>query len=213
MTIYSASRDVMRMRNADWHEKYTLPSLGDFYTPSRQAHGSYWFDWTTEDEVAWRNFYRVWMSFLNDYKNAGGRVTTGSDSGFIYQTYGFGYINEFELLQEAGFHPLEIVRSATLWGAETLHEPKGKAIEFGILRPGLKADLVMIKENPLQNFKVLYGTGTIRINDATNKPERVGGVDYVVKGGIVYDGKKLLADVAANVEKAKAARRPTTSQQ
>jgi len=23
------------------------------------------------DEVAWRNFYRVWMEFLNDYKNMG----------------------------------------------------------------------------------------------------------------------------------------------
>ena len=62
--------------------------------------------------------------------------------------------------------------------------------------PGLKADLVIIKENPLQNFKVLYGTGTTRINDATNKPERVGGIDFVVKDGIVYDAKKLLADVA-----------------
>ena len=212
MTIYSASRDLMRMRNADWHDKYTLPSLWDFYTPSRQAHGSYWFDWTTEDEVAWRNFYRVWMSFLNDYKNAGGRVATGSDSGFIYQTYGFGYINELEMLQEAGFHPLEVIRSATLYGAETLHEPKGKPIEFGIIRAGLKADLVMTKENPLQNFKVLYGTGTTRINDATNKPERVGGIDFVVKDGIVYDAKKLLADVAGKVEKAKGARRTTTSQ-
>ena len=37
MTIYSASRDVMRARNADWHEKYTLPSLWDFYQPSRET--------------------------------------------------------------------------------------------------------------------------------------------------------------------------------
>ena len=35
MTIYSAGRDVMRMRNADWHEKYTLQSLWDFYQPNR----------------------------------------------------------------------------------------------------------------------------------------------------------------------------------
>jgi hypothetical protein len=94
-----------------------------------------------------------------------------------------------------------------------MHEPKGKAVQFGLLRAGMKADLVMIKENPLQNFKVLYGTGTVRINDATNKPERVGGIDYVVKDGIVYDAKKLLADVATKVEQAKGARRSTTSQQ
>ena len=35
LTIYSAGRDVMRFRNAEWHDKYTLPSLMDFYTPSR----------------------------------------------------------------------------------------------------------------------------------------------------------------------------------
>lgn len=211
MTIYSASRDVMRSRNADWHEKYTLPSLWAFYQPSRQAHGSYWFYWTTEDEVAWRNFYRVWMSFLNDYKNAGGRVTTGSDSGFIYQLYGFGYIQELELLQEAGFHPLEVIRSATLYGAEALHEPKGKAIEFGIIRPGLLADLVLVDQNPLENLKVLYGTGAVKLNDETGITERVGGVRYTIKDGIVYDAKKLLADVAAMVERAKPQRRPTST--
>jgi imidazolonepropionase-like amidohydrolase len=154
------------------------------------------------------------MAFLNDFKNAGGRVATGSDSGFIYQTYGFGYTLELEMLQEAGFHPLEVIRAATLHGAETLHEPKGASLEFGILRPGLKADLVITKENPLQNFKTLYGTGHMRVNDATNRPERVGGIDFVVKDGIVYDAKKLLADVAAKVEKAKGARRsPTTAPQ
>ncbi len=59
--IYSASRDVMRARSFEWHEKYTLPSLMDFYEPSLSNHGSYYHDWTTEDEVAWRKFYRAWM--------------------------------------------------------------------------------------------------------------------------------------------------------
>ena len=77
------------------------------------------------------------MHFLNDYKNAGGIVTTGSDSGFIYKLYGFDYIREFELLREAGFHPLEVIRSATYYGALQLHKPKGMEndLQFGILRP------------------------------------------------------------------------------
>ena len=50
LTIYSAGRDVMRFRNAEWHDKYTLPSLMDFYAPSRTNHGAYWYYWTTEDE-------------------------------------------------------------------------------------------------------------------------------------------------------------------
>ncbi len=203
MTIYSAGRDVMRARNADWHERYTLPSLMDFYAPSRESHGAYWYDWTTEDEIAWRNFYQVWFQLMNDYKKMGGRVTTGSDSGFIYQTYGFGYILELEMLQEAGFHPLEVIQAATMNGALTLHEPKNLPIEFGVIKPGLLADMVLIDQNPLQNFKVLYGTGAVRLDDQSGVAGRVGGVKYTIKDGIVYDSKQLLADVAAMVEKQK----------
>ena len=211
MTIYEAGRDVMRARNADWHATYTLPSQWEFFEPSRESHGAYWYYWTTHDEVAWKNFYHVWMSFLNDFKNKGGRVTTGSDSGFIYNLYGFGYIREFELLQEAGFHPLEVVRSATLNGAETLHEPKGIPIEYGIIRPGLLADLVIVDENPLENFQVLYGTGATRLNDETRLSEQVGGVTYTIKDGIIYDAKELLADVARMVERAKRERSDRTT--
>ena len=204
MTIYSAGRDVMRARNADWHDTYTLPTQWEFFKPSRESHGAYWFYWTTEDEIAWRNFYHVWMQFLNDYKNRGGRVTVGSDSGFIYQLYGFGTILELEMLQEAGFHPLEVIRAATMHGAEELFKPSGGEIEFGVVRAGLLADLLIVDENPLENLKVLYGTGAVKLDDTTGKPGRVGGVKYTIKDGIVYDAKALLADVAAMVEEQKA---------
>ena len=205
-SIYSAGRDVSRMRNADWHREYTLPTQWDFYTPNRESHGAYWFYWTTEDEVAWKNYYRRWMEFVNDYKNLGGRVTVGSDSGFIYQLYGFGTILELEMLQEAGFHPLEVVRSATMYGAEALFEPTGQDIEFGVIRPGLLADLIIVKENPLENFKVLYGTGAVRLNDETGVPERTEGILYTIKDGIVYDARKLRAEVRQMVADQKAER-------
>ena len=211
MTIYSAGRDVMRARNADWHEKYTLPSLWDFYQPSRTNHGSYWYDWTLADEIAWRNFYQVWFKLVNDYKKMGGRVTTGSDSGFIYQTYGFGYVLELEMLQEAGFHPLEVIQAATMNGALTLHEPKNQPLQFGVVKTGMLADMVLVDQNPLANFKVLYGTGHLKLNDQTGQVERVGGIKYTIKDGIVYDAKKLLADVAAMVEKQKKERATTAA--
>jgi imidazolonepropionase-like amidohydrolase len=197
-TIYEASRDVMRAYRAEWHDDYTLPSLWKFYAPNREAHGSYWFYWTTEDEVAWKENYRLWMTFVNEYKNRGGRVATGSDSGFIYKLYGFDYIRELELLREAGFHPLEVIRAATLKGAEAL----GRADRIGTVEPGKLADLVVVEENPLRNLKVLYGTGAVKLDEA-NQPTRVGGVKYTIKDGIVYDAKKLLGDVRAMVSRAK----------
>ncbi len=197
--IYEASRDLQRARRAEWHETYTLPSLWDFYQPSMVSHGSYWHYWGTEQEVAWKENYRLWMTFINEYKNRGGRVCAGSDSGFIFQLYGFGYIRELELLREAGFHPLEIIRSATLNGALAL----GMEDEIGTVAAGKLADLILIGENPLENLKVLYGTGAIKLTEE-NEVVRVGGVKYTIKDGIVYDAKALLADVQKMVMEEKA---------
>jgi len=197
--IYEASRDLHRARRAEWHEDYTLPQLWSFFQPNRRAHGSYWFAWGTEQEVNWRENYTLWMKFVNEYKNRGGRVTTGSDSGFIFQLYGFAYIRELELLREAGFHPLEIIRSATLYGAQALGVEK----DLGSVEVGKLADFVIVDQNPLENLQVLYGTGAIKVNDE-NKAVRVGGVKYTVKDGIVYDSKKLLADVKKIVDDEKA---------
>jgi imidazolonepropionase-like amidohydrolase len=196
--IYEASRDLMRARRAEWHDDYTLPSLWEFYKPSKVSHGSYWHFWSTEHEVAWKNNYKLWMTFVNEYKNRGGRVTTGSDSGYIYQLYGFAYIREMELLREAGFHPLEVIRSATLMGAQAL----GMEDQIGTIEIGKLADLVIVEENPLQNLKVLYGTGAIKLTE-DNEIIRAGGVKYTIKDGIMYDAKALLSDVRQIVQDAK----------
>lgn len=196
--IYEASRDLMRARRAEWHEDYTLPSLWEFYKPSKISHGSYWHFWSTEKEVEWKKNYKLWMTFVNEYKNRGGRVTTGSDSGFIYQLYGFAYVRELELLQEAGFHPLEVIRSATLMGAQAL----GMDDQIGTIEIGKLADLVIVEENPLVNLKSLYGTGAIKLTE-DNEIIRAGGVKYTIKDGIIYDAKSLLKDVRKIVEEAK----------
>ena len=201
LTIYEASRDLMRERRADWHDEYTLPTLWRWFQPGREAHGAYWFDWTTADEIAWKRNYQKWMAFLDAFKDRGGRVAVGDDAGFIYKLFGFAYVRELELLQEAGFHPLEVVRSATLSGAEVL----GMQDEIGTLEAGKRADLVIVAENPLANFKVLYGTGHYRLDEATQKPTRTRGIRWTVKDGVVYDVETLLADVRRIVADAKAA--------
>ena len=94
-------------------------------------------------------------------------------------------------MQEAGFHPLEVIQAATLNGAELV----GLADQIGSLVPGKRADIVLVRENPIRNFKVLYGTGHMRLNPETGELQRVGGVAYTIKDGIVYDAQALLGDV------------------
>ncbi|MBD3615257.1 MAG: amidohydrolase family protein [Gracilimonas sp.] len=198
-TIYEANRNLSAQRRAEWHEKYTLPSLWEFYKPSKISHGSYWLEWGTEQEIAWKENFRIWMQFINEYKNKGGRVTLGSDAGYIYKLYGFGYIQEMEMFREAGFHPLEIFQSASLKAAEVL----GVEDQLGTIEVGKLADMVIVDANPMENLKVLYGTGAIYVND-DNEPVRKGGVRYTIKDGIVFDAKQLLKDVQEMVEVAKA---------
>ena len=70
------------------------------------------------------------------------------------------------------------------------------------MEPGKLADLVVVEENPLANFKVLYGTGAIRVTE-DNEVIRVGGVKYTIKDGIIFDARQLLADVREIVLQAK----------
>ena len=139
------------------------------------------------------------MQFINEYKNRGGRVSAGSDSGFIYQLYGFAYVRELELLREAGFHPLEVIRAATLNAAEALKMDD----KIGSVQAGKYADFVITEENPLENLKSLYGTGAIKLNEK-NEVIRSGGVKFTVKDGIIYDAKRLLLEVKQMVDVKKA---------
>ncbi len=206
MNVYDANRDLMRTRRADWHERFTAPNLMRYFEPHRGGHGSYWYRWSTQNEVEWRETFRLWMHFLRDFKNRGGRVCAGSDSGFMYQVYGFGYVRELELLQEAGFNPLEVLRAATSQGAELL----GIEDLTGSIEVGKRADILVHDSNPLDDFKLLYGTGALRLDEVKQQGRWERCLRYTIKDGVVFDCAELLRDVEGMVEayKASEAQRP-----
>ncbi len=185
LNIYEAARDLQRAENHPWFANYLHPALEKFFKPSRQNHGSFFFGWTTEDEIYWKENYRLWMAALREFEQRGGVITTGEDAGFIYQMQGFGLIRELELHQEAGFHPLAVLKHATYNGAKVL----GKENEIGRVRVGWKADLIVANGNPLENFKILYPTS--------------GGIEWTIKGGILYHPRSLLKEVETIVKEAR----------
>jgi adenine deaminase len=57
--------------------------------------------------------------------------------------------DELDHLVEAGLSPLDALRAATLEPARFL----GLDGEAGIIRPGARADLILLRTNPLQNIR------------------------------------------------------------
>jgi hypothetical protein len=194
-SIYEASRDIDKAQNQPYFQEYLHPTLEAFFRPDLTHHGSFFVEWTTADEVYWKENYRIWMNAVREFERRGGVVGTGEDAGYIYRIYGFGYLRELELHQEAGFHPLKVIQHATANGARIL----GKEYELGRVRAGWAADLIVVNGNPLENLRVLY----------PHNPK--GGIAWVVKDGIPYDVATLRAEIIGMVAKDRA-RRPQPMQ-
>lgn len=187
--IYEANRDLTRAKNQPWFKDYLHPSLANYFKADPENHGSYFWNWTTRDEVFWKENYRIWMKAVRDFADMGGIVGVGEDAGFIYMMYGFSLIRELELHQEAGFHPIDVIQHATGNNARIL----GMEKKLGRIKKGFLADLIVVDGNPLENFKYLYPTGVEMLIDG--KPVHRGGVCWTIKDGYVYDARQMLADV------------------
>jgi hypothetical protein len=195
--VYEANRDILRATSLPWHEQYTHPALIKWNLPNPAYHGSYHYDWTSDDEATWAHVYRTWLPFINEFKNRGGLVGYATDDNYIWATGGFSNVREMQLMQEAGFHPLEIIRSATHNSARLLREPR-----LGLIRRGYLADLFIVDANPLRNLRFLYATGALTL-DAQGEMVTRGGVKYTVKDGRVIDAPALMQEVARMVREAK----------
>jgi hypothetical protein len=154
------------------------------------------------------------MDALRRFALDGGLVAAGDDAGFIYSLYGFGLIQELELLEEAGFHPLEVIEQATLNGARLL----GLEDRLGRVRAGYTADLLVVNGNPLDNLRLLnpYGTDVVTRNgrpisnyspitpgEPGVKVERGGGIEWTIKDGVPYHVPTLMKETREMVAAAR----------
>jgi len=95
--------------------------------------------------------------------SAGVKIAAGTDAG------GHGHPSnaiEIECLVKAGLTPLQALRAATGWAAECL----GRESDFGTVKKGKLADLIVVAGDPLDDVKILQ------------EPERIA---LVLKGGEV----------------------------
>ena len=205
LAIYEASRDLTRAQNQPWFRDHLHPGLAKFFEPSLDSHGSFFIGWTSTDEACWRENYRIWMAAVKRFAELGGTVTCGEDAGFIYEMYGFGFLRELELHEEAGFAPLDVITHATLNGARIV----GVDATLGRVRAGHLADVIVVNGNPLENLRLLYPTGA-DIN-VDGRPVHAGGIEWTIKDGIPYHGPTLMERVRAIVAEARRAPRPAAT--
>jgi len=74
--------------------------------------------------------------------------TDASDEAWVFP--GTGLHDEFALLAEAGLSPLDVLRTATLNPAR--YRARGRPLA-PLLAPGSDADLVLLRENPLEDIQ------------------------------------------------------------
>ena len=196
MVVYEGHRDYLRVKSLPWHERYTVRQLWEAYSPSPGRHATHFFNWKTSDEIAWKHKYRIWMEWVKYFFDNGGTLVAGSDTAFIYALFGFALIRELELYQEAGIHPIDVIQIATTNAHKCLRDED----RVHGLRQGAPADIAIIDGNPLDNFKVMYGTGVNIYGEDGKTVTPGGGVRWTIKGGVVFDCKELLDDVAEYVQ-------------
>jgi hypothetical protein len=118
------------------------------------------------------------MQFEYAFAKAGGLLLAGPDpTGNGGVLPGFGNQREIELLVEAGFTAVEAIQIATQNGARFL----GREDEIGTLLPGRRADVVLIKGDPVKNIAEIEN------------------VEIVFKDGVGYDSRKLVESVRGQV--------------
>ena len=207
MTVYEDNRDYWRSVGLPQRESLLHPSQLN-PGPDPGTHGAFKTEWKTSDEIMWKRNFAIWMKWVKTYHERGGLLTAGSDDA---AKGGIELIRELELMQEAGIHPIDVIKVATT-NAYTALGMK----EFCGIRVGCKADLAVVNGNPLDNFKVLYGRG---YGSYGLKPRDTlwqnGGVAWTIKDGIVFDAQALLREaewyVQQEAARLKTKTRATTS--
>ena len=77
-----------------------------------------------------------------------GHLLAGTDAGVAFSYPGFSLHDELALLAQAGLSPLDALRAATSAPARFF----GTEDSVGSIRPGLRADLVLLDQDPLANI-------------------------------------------------------------
>ncbi|HXF96269.1 MAG TPA: amidohydrolase family protein [Gemmatimonadales bacterium] len=96
---------------------------------------------------------------LKALADGGARIVFGTDSPQLFSVPGFSIHHEIRAMREAGLTPFQILESGTRRVAEYF----GATDDFGVVAPGMRADLVLLNGNPLEDLSRLQGPAGVMV--------------------------------------------------
>ena len=135
------------------------------------AANSFVRDWTPADFKRGHAAWAKMLALVKLYSERGVLLTVGSDEPNSWIVPGPSLHREMATLVRAGISRGEVLKMATSNAARAL----GIEAETGTIAAGKKADLVLLTRDP-----------TVDISNSDN-------IEWVMKAGVRYDPKKLIA--------------------
>ena len=112
------------------------------------AAGGFTKDWTPEQFAEAKKSWPILLGLIKQMHDRGVTLVAGTDTPTPWIVPGASLHDELTLLEEAGIPPLQVLKIATFNAARAL----GHANDFGSIRPGLRADLVLLSKDPLASI-------------------------------------------------------------
>lgn len=101
------------------------------------------------DAVKWEKFIQIRNAFLAEMDQKGVTFLLGSDAPQVMNVPGFSLHHEMKDMADAGLSNYKILESGTSGPASFF----GAAGQYGVIKPGAGADLVILLDNPLSDIQ------------------------------------------------------------
>lgn len=105
-------------------------------------------DRTGADWEVWRKAYKNLLGFMKYFTDQGGRMLAGT-APHSFVLPGLSIHQEMQVFVDAGLTPMQALQTATIYPAEYARKDK----DLGSITEGKLADIVVLKQNPLENIR------------------------------------------------------------
>lgn len=110
-------------------------------------------------EEQWEKFNDIRRELMHKLQKNGHGMLLGSDAPQLFNVPGFSIHHEIEGMKKAGLSPLQIIQSGTINPAIYF----GDEANYGEVKEGLSADLILLNANPLNDLKALKNISGVMV--------------------------------------------------